>query len=346
MTHNLPPGQQLAAEGKWPIVGERLPAAITAPWTLTVGGLVAEPRIWSLDDLANLPQVNRRIDIHCVTRWSKLNVHFRGVRLADVLEASRPTSEAKFLSFVAHSERRHSTSLPLTDALELETILVTAANEQPLEIEHGGPLRVVVPGKYFYKSLKWLTEIRVLAQDDLGFWEGKAGYHNEADPWREQRYVAPNLNRLQVAKAFTQRNFAGLEFQGLEARGISLPDLSAQGAILRNADFRNAQLRNADFSGANLSNARFQEADLRGASFDRADVEGADFSAADLRGCDFRGASLLGVTFFVEAGEGEPPVSAPPTLAARLDQSTQFDSEQIDALAPQQAAYVRANLGD
>ena len=337
--HRLPPGQQLAAEGKWPIVGERSPAQSSAPWFVTVSGLVRHLRAWSLDELASLPQVQRNIDIHCVTRWSKFDMHFGGVLLADVLDAAGLTADARFLSFVARSNRRHSTSLPLQEAIQLESLLVLSAAGEPLATDHGGPIRVVVPGKYFYKSLKWLTEIRVLAHDELGFWEGKAGYHNEADPWREQRYVAPNLNRMQVAKAFKQRTFAGLEFQGLEARGIALEGLDATSSILRNADFRQARLARANFDRANLSNAHFEDADLRGASFQEADVEGANFIGADLRGSDFRGASLLGVTF-VTASPAD--VSGPESqVGALLDPTTRFDQAQFDQLTPEQSVYVR-----
>lgn len=339
--NRLPPGQQLAAAGKWPVVGERSPAESTAPWTVTVSGLVDRPRTWTLAELATLPQVVRTLDIHCVTRWSKFDVRFGGVLLEDVLKQSVPSTSARYLSFVARSPRQHSTSLPLDEALGLETLLATTADDQLLTSEHGGPIRTVVPGKYFYKSLKWLTEIRVLDRDELGFWEGKAGYHNEADPWREQRYVAANLNRLQVAKAFTQRNFAGLEFQGLEARGITLEGLNAAAAVLRNADFRQARLPKANFERANLSNARFEQADLREASFRNADVEGADFSGADLRGCDFRGASLLGVTF---VGSRDGAAAASPAAAAIVDSTTRFDAAQFDQLFDVQAAYLRSQL--
>lgn len=334
----FPPGQQLAAPHKWPVVGERTPAEPPEVWTVSITGLVRQPITWTFDQLAALPQVERAIDIHCVTRWSKLGMLFRGVLLADALAAAEVLDGAEFLSFVAHSVRRHSTSLPLAEALRLEAIIALSADGQPISSEHGGPVRVIVPGKYFYKSVKWLREIRVLAEDELGFWEGKAGYHNEADPWREQRYVAPNLNRMQVAKAFTQRNFAGLEFQGLEAAGIELPNLNATAAVLRNVDFRRSKLAGAKFDRANLSNARFERADLRGASFVDADVEGADFTAADLRGCDFRGASLLGVTFF-PASEAEETADV-----ALLDATTRFQADQLQQLAPPQAEFVQRGV--
>jgi hypothetical protein len=306
--------------------------------------LVRHERRWSLEQLAELPQVEQPIDIHCVTRWSKFDMPFRGVRLSDLLAASEPRDEAEFLSFLACSERRHTTSLPLTAALELGAIVATHVGDEPLAPEHGGPVRVVAPGKYFYKSIKWLVGVTLLADDRLGFWEGKAGYHNQADPWREQRYVAPNLNRMQVAQAFTKRRFAGMEFLGLEAQGIELPDLDAHGAVLRNADFSRARLAGASFEGANLSNAHFHRADLRNASFRSADVEGADFTAADLRGADFRSASLLGATFCRDGVGGACDSAGQPEEGAKIDAATRFDPSALEQLSPSQAAYMRSCL--
>lgn len=340
----LPPGQQLAAPDKWPVVGEHQPAPMVGPWSVNISGLVKTPRTWTLEELQQMPQVERSIDIHCVTRWSKLDMRFRGVLLAEIMELAAPLPSAEFLSFVAHSERKHSTSLPLRTALQLDALLAFEADGEPISSQHGGPIRVVVPGKYFYKSLKWLTEIRVLPEEELGFWEGKAGYHNHADPWLEQRYVSPNLNRMQVAKAFTQRNFVGIEFQSLEASGINLPELNATGAVLRNADFRRARLRGANFTAANLSNAHFEGADVRGACFRDADVEGADFAVADLRGCDFRGASLLGATFHRPAASTFSAAAIDENPAEQFDVATRFDADQLDQLSPEQASYVRSLL--
>ena len=333
----LPPGQQLVAAGKWPIVGERAPAdGPLGP--LVVEGLVERPLAIAL---AAWPASEALVDIHCVTRWSKPGVRFAGVSLADVLRAARPLPQARFVSFVAHSARRHSTSLPLDDALQLGTLLTTSADGAPLGVEHGGPLRVVVPGRYFYKSLKWLARIELLAEDRLGYWEGVAGYHNHADPSRQERYVAANLSRQQAAALLAGRNIRGQELLSLAAGGLELTGLDAREALLRNADFRGCRLAGARFDGANLSNAHCEGADLRGGSFAAADVEGADFRGADLRGADFRGAFLT-ATSFAPANDTDLRPSLPP---AQLDNSTRFDSADLAALLPADEAFVRERAG-
>jgi hypothetical protein len=266
-----------------------------------------------------------------VTRWSKLEQEFAGVELARLIEAAQPTGDAAFISFVARSARQHSTSLLLDQALELGTLIATHHAGKPLTSEHGGPLRVVVPGRYFYKSLKWLTKIELLAADRLGYWEAVAGYHNHADPWREERYLASSISRQQASELIARRDFRGLDLRGIDGSGRELERLAAAGALLRDADLRDTKLSRADFTGANLSNARLQRADLRKASFSGGDVEGADFCGADLRGADFRAASIFGATF-VNPGE---------QLAAQIDATTQFDPDRLEDLFPEQAEFVR-----
>ncbi len=330
----LPPGQQLAARGRWPQVGEREPEPLPEVWTVEIAGLVANPLTLTLDDLRTFPRADEAIDIHCVTRWSKLGLRCVGVRLADVLQRAAPLAAAQFVGFTAHSTRRHDTSLPLADALALGTLLVWEVDGRPLAVDHGGPLRTMVPGRYFYKSLKWLKSVRLLERDELGFWEREAGYHNTADPALSQRYMAPNLSRLEVRAALKSKNFAGRELRSIDCRGHELTGLDARGALLRDADFRDCPLAGARFDGANLSNAKFAGADLRGASFAGADVEGADFAGCELRECDFRRASLFGATF--RAADSGPPT--------RLDRSTLFDLATLDALMPNELRYVRAAL--
>jgi DMSO/TMAO reductase YedYZ molybdopterin-dependent catalytic subunit len=328
----LPPGQQLAAPGKWPLVGERRPREDASPWSVALEGLVESPCQLTLAQLAALPQTNRVVDIHCVTRWSRLDAGFGGVMLADLLALCRPRPEARYVSFVARSPRSHSTSLLLDDALKLQAMVALFADAAPLDTIHGGPVRIVVPGRYFYKSLKWLERIELLAEDRLGYWEAEAGYHNTADPWREQRYMAPNLNRFEVQRLLDARDFCGRNLRSLDASGRDLIGLRARDALLRDADFRRAKLVRASFASTNLSNARFAEADLRGASFDHADLEGADFSGADLRGADLRGAMLTAATFVT----GE--------LAARFDATTRVDERSLEELMPEQADFVRRSL--
>jgi DMSO/TMAO reductase YedYZ molybdopterin-dependent catalytic subunit len=303
----LPPHQQLAALEKWPVVGEQT-AALHQPqeiWQVRITGLVATACSWTLAELAALPQVSRLMDIHCVTRWSKIAMQFGGVPLRVLLDECRPLPEARYLSFVARSTRGHSTSLPLADALALDPLVTLRHEGQTLAAEHGGPVRILVPGRYLYKSVKWLEEIRVLADDHLGYWEREAGYHNEADPWKEQRYLVPEVSHADAQALLQRRNISGRTMLGLRAEGQHLTGLQARGATLRDAHFEEAQLANACFDGANLSNAHFEGANLQAASFrsvagNGADVEGANFRGANLRGVDFTAASLFGVTFCPE----------------------------------------------
>ncbi|MFM9065889.1 MAG: molybdopterin-dependent oxidoreductase, partial [Planctomycetota bacterium] len=285
-----------------------------------------------------------------------------------LLALSEPLPEAAYLSFVARSDRAHSTSLPLADALELDTLIALEFNGQPLATLHGGPVRTIVPRRYFYKSLKWLTRIEVLASDRLGYWEAQAGYHNEADPWREQRFVAPDLDRRLVGQLLATRDWSNRELRGLHVAGHNLAGLLVRQAILRDSDFSRADLRAAQFSGSNLSNARFVEADLRGAVFGAvigavtvprspeadshrgetvpadssgvsiagADIQGSDFRGADLRGADFRGASLLGAAFTARQENEVSPV-------AQADSSTCFSAQILTELTPRQLAWLRSS---
>jgi DMSO/TMAO reductase YedYZ molybdopterin-dependent catalytic subunit len=340
MAFKLPPNQQLVAAGKWPVVGEKRPhaGANTEHWTVTIAGCVRAPRTWSLEELLALPRVECAIDIHCVTRWSKPAVRFAGVSLAEILEAAQPAPEARYVSFTARSERGHSTSLLLADALALGALVAFTADGAPLAEEHGGPVRVVVPGRYFYKSLKWLERIELLESDRLGFWEAGAGYHNVADPWREERYAAPALDRRTVREVLARRDFRGRDLRSLAADDRELEGLDARGALLRDASFRRARLCGARFDGANLSNAHLEGADLRGASFAGADVEGADYRGADLRGADFRGAALTAASFTPQPGsEGE-------WGDAVIDGTTAIDAAGIEVLTPVQAEFVRRAL--
>jgi DMSO/TMAO reductase YedYZ molybdopterin-dependent catalytic subunit len=333
----LPPGQQLVAAGKWPLVGERQARPSNEPWTVRVCGLVDSPRSFSLAELGSLPRVERTIDIHCVTRWSKPAMRFGGVLLAELLSHARSQSAARFVSFVSRSARDHSTSLVLAEALSLDTLIALECEGQPLAAQHGGPVRVVVPRRYFYKSLKWLADVELLTEDRLGYWEETAGYHNHADPWREERYIAPGLSKQETAAVLASRDWSGRDLLSIDAGGRELRGLVAERALLRNADFRRCDLREASFREANLSNAHFQNADLRGANFSGADCEGADFSGADLREADFSGASLFGASFCSEADSTEP-------AAAQLDGATRIDLAAIEQLVPRQQEFVRRFL--
>jgi len=332
-TYKLPPHQQLAAPDRWPLVGEKAPdpQRVDGPWCVAIRGLVERECVWTLEALRALPQVERVVDLHCVTRWSKLGVRFGGVPLKALLERCVPLKHARYLSFVARSARGHSTSLPLEVALEQDVLLALRYEGQPLPPEHGGPLRTVVPQRYFYKSLKWLEAIEVLREDRLGYWEREAGYHNAADPWKEQRYIVPHLDSTRYRKLLQKRDFSGQNLLGLDAQGRELSGLNAHKAQLRDAHFERANLEGARFEGANLSNAHFNGAHLCGATFVGADCEGADFRGADVRGADFTRASLFGVTFVDEA---------PDSRAALVDATTRIDARSLTQLTPPQQTFI------
>jgi DMSO/TMAO reductase YedYZ molybdopterin-dependent catalytic subunit len=183
----LPPGQYLTE--KWPVLhAGDVPSypADLAGWTFAVTGEVEEPLSLTWAELEALPKTTVVQDIHCVTRWSRFDASFTGVAWSTLAERVRPKPEAHFA--VAQAEAGFTANVPLA-ALHLEgALLATHADGEPLTPEHGWPLRLVVPGRYFWKSAKWLRGIELTGDDRPGFWE-RYGYHNDADPWSEQRYA-------------------------------------------------------------------------------------------------------------------------------------------------------------
>jgi hypothetical protein len=260
------------------------------------------------------------------------------VLLEDLIRSLTFGEGIEFVSFVAHSTRNHSTSLPLLKAIKQKTLIAHTCDGQPLPAQHGGPLRNVVPGKYFYKSVKWLRSIDFLAEDRLGFWEAESGYHNGADPWREERYMAPTIDRRTAARLIADRNFSGHDLRSIDASGRDLSELSAQGASLRNANFNEANLQEADFSRANLSNTHLRKANLKLAKLIATDLEGANLAGADLRGADLTDSSLIGCSFceFDEQGRA--------VLGARIDSTTTLPRQILEPLTPAQSEYVLAQL--
>jgi len=180
----LPPGQYLTE--KWPVLhAGSIPTTDLATWDFKLFGEVEEPVTLSWDELRALPSTEITIDIHCVTRWSRFDTRFRGVSWAELAKRARPKPSARFV--VAHAEQGYTANVPL-EALEDEHALIAyEADGEPLEPEHGWPLRLVIPSRYFWKSAKWLRGIELLDHDQPGFWE-RYGYHNEADYWKEERY--------------------------------------------------------------------------------------------------------------------------------------------------------------
>ena len=202
----LPPGQSPTL--KWPVLSiEETPEIDTARWTLTIDGAVEEPLVIDWKTLMAAPQVQWAGDIHCVTRWSKFGMRWRGVEVRELIQRARPTAQAGFL--LAHSVSGYTTDLPLSDVLDHPALVAHEADGEPLEPEHGGPVRLFVPHLYLWKSAKWLSRLEVLEQDELGFWE-RNGYHHRGDPWREERhsvddYVARTLRRQAMATGLDRR---------------------------------------------------------------------------------------------------------------------------------------------
>ncbi|MHB8619133.1 MAG: sulfite oxidase-like oxidoreductase [Chloroflexota bacterium] len=181
----LPPGQYLT--DKFPVLHYGgVPTFNEAAWDFRVYGLVEEEKSWTWQEFLTLPTTAVTLDIHCVTHWSKFDTTWEGVPLADFLRrqvALKP--EAQFM--VAHGEHGFTANVPLDLAMHPQALLAYKYGGQPLAPEHGYPMRLLIPTRYFWKSAKWLRGLEFLARDRLGFWE-QNGYNNHADPWLEERY--------------------------------------------------------------------------------------------------------------------------------------------------------------
>jgi DMSO/TMAO reductase YedYZ molybdopterin-dependent catalytic subunit len=181
----LPPGQYDAG-ADWPVLtAEPTPRLSTDDWTFSIDGLVEEGVSWTWDEIHALPPSRYEGDIHCVTTWSRLGMSFDGVSVDTLLAAARPLPEAGFVLAVSHTG--YATNLPLADVTGGKAWVVWEADGRPLEPDHGGPARLIVPHLYFWKSAKWVAGLRLLQHDEPGFWE-RNGYHDRGDPWLEQRY--------------------------------------------------------------------------------------------------------------------------------------------------------------
>jgi DMSO/TMAO reductase YedYZ molybdopterin-dependent catalytic subunit len=180
----LPPGQYLTE--KWPVLhAGSVPSTDLAKWDFRVFGEVESELSLTWDELTALPASENVQDIHCVTRWSRFDTRFKGVHWRDLAPLVRPKPGSNYV--IAHAEQGYTANIP-TSFLEAENALVAyEADGEPLTLEHGWPLRLVIPGKYFWKSAKWLRGLELRSTDRPGFWE-RYGYHNDADPWKEQRY--------------------------------------------------------------------------------------------------------------------------------------------------------------
>ncbi len=180
----LPPGQYLTE--KWPVLhAGSVPHVDLATWDFRVYGQVEKPLTLTWDQLRELPQTEITADIHCVTRWSRFDTGFRGVHWRDLASLVKPKPTAHFV--VAHAEQGFTSNLPLAALEEENALIAWEADGEPLTPDHGYPLRLVVPSRYFWKSAKWLRALELRSTDEPGFWE-RYGYNNNADYWKEERY--------------------------------------------------------------------------------------------------------------------------------------------------------------
>ena len=331
----LPPGQGLIRNpDNWPVLGETAPRDDDSPWMIRITGEVARPAEIPLADLMARPRTKLISDIHCVTRWSKYDWAFTGVPLMDVLEECGLTENANFVRFIARTDRAHDTSLTMDLCRQLKPLITFTAQGETLAEEHGGPVRMVTPGRYFYKSVKWLEEIEVRRDNKLGYWEAGPGYHDNADPWEEERFITGNIppelrQRMIDRRSLGKRDLLSVNFDGEELGG-----LDAVGTVMRNCSFKGAKLRSADFTDANVSGGAFDNADMVDVNMRGASCNGTSFEGADLRSVDFTDAELFGASFVAEDGSN----------GAILDGATLITTGQMAAMTDVNRAYVEAAI--
>ncbi|WP_182084754.1 sulfite oxidase-like oxidoreductase [Aureimonas sp. ME7] len=183
-SERLPPGQHLVRD--WPVLDLGLhPGVSQERWRLQINGAVENPTIWDWERFAAQPQAEETSDIHCVTTWSRYDNRWTGVSTHEIVAAVRPKPEAAFVALSSYDG--YTTNLTLEDFTARDAMVVHSWDGRPLSKEHGGPVRLVVPHLYFWKSAKWLRGIEFRTKDDPGYWEMR-GYHNRGDPWAEERY--------------------------------------------------------------------------------------------------------------------------------------------------------------
>lgn len=180
----LPPGQHLVKT--WPILDlGQTPRVPKEVWRLDIAGEVEHPTTWDFAGLMAQPQVSKVTDIHCVTSWSRYDNRWDGVSTRQLIDAVGVKAEARFVLLTSNDG--YTTNMTIEDFAHPDAMVVHSWEGKPLELDHGGPVRLVVPHLYFWKSPKWLRRIEFATGDHLGFWEIR-GYHNHADPWKEERY--------------------------------------------------------------------------------------------------------------------------------------------------------------
>lgn len=188
MKERLPPHQKKV--NKFPVLqAGRIPFHLTKDnWTLEIYGEVETPKTFSYEEFIRLPTAKLQTDIHCVTGWSLFDTVWEGILFRTILKIVKPTKKAKFVIFECEDlNGKFTTSLPLKNLMGDNTMLAFRYGGKDLDVSHGGPVRGLVPKKYFYKSAKWVRKLKFVEEDELGYWE-RGGYSNKADPWKEERY--------------------------------------------------------------------------------------------------------------------------------------------------------------
>jgi DMSO/TMAO reductase YedYZ molybdopterin-dependent catalytic subunit len=184
LASRIPPGQYLTRD--FPVLSAGpTPRTPLDRWSFSIEGLVKAPVRWTWDELLALPARDWTVDISCVTKWTKLDMRWRGVSVDTLLESVELDPAASFA--IAWSDGGYTTNLPIADIVNGQAFVAFEYDGKPLAPEHGGPARLVVPARYFWKSAKWVRGIRIQDRDEPGFWES-LGYHNRGDQWLEERY--------------------------------------------------------------------------------------------------------------------------------------------------------------
>ncbi len=183
-TGRLPPGQSLTV--KWPVLhAESVPRVNPTRWDFQINGLLEEPLRLRWEEFRALPQSEVTSDLHCVTRWSRLDKRWKVVLFTEMLQRVKLKQGAGYVLVLA--EEGYTANVPLNDLQRPDVLFASEHDGEPLPSEHGGPLRLIVPQLYAWKSVKWVRGFTLLDHDELGFWE-RNGYHACGDPWKEQRY--------------------------------------------------------------------------------------------------------------------------------------------------------------
>ncbi|MBC7910388.1 MAG: sulfite oxidase-like oxidoreductase [Pyrinomonadaceae bacterium] len=187
LRERIPPGQYETKD--FPVLSAGpTPRTSLERWTFSVYGEISEDLKWTWEEFLKLPSEDLTVDIHCVTKWSKLDTTWRGVAVDTLLEKVNFVAQPDVKHLIAYADGGYTTNLPLTDVLNKKSWIVYEYDGKPLAPEHGGPARLLVPHLYFWKSAKWVRGLKLVRENRPGFWESN-GYHLYGDPWREQRYA-------------------------------------------------------------------------------------------------------------------------------------------------------------